>query len=200
MRISSPHISFTALVDMVEGRAPAEQSAAARAHVSACERCTGEMSRLQHVVGLMRTDQAADAPRDVVAYAVGLFDSRRAATAPQGFRKIIAALNFDSRESSPAHAVRAGQAASRQLLFSADGNDFDIRVGPSGDAWVVTGQVLGDCGGGGAVNLHGANADARVELNELCEFALPPVPGGSYTLKLRFAGIEVEVSELELGA
>lgn len=200
MKFSSPHISFAALVDFVEGRTSPEQGAEARAHAAVCARCDGEMSRLEHVVGLMRTDEAEDAPRDLVAHAVGLFRSKAATATPKGFRKILAALDFDSMELKPAYGVRSGQVAARQLLFSAGGNDLDIRVAPSGEAWVVTGQVLGDCDGGGEANLRGDNADAHVELNEQCEFTLPPVPGGSYTLNLKFAGIEIEVPKLELGA
>ena len=199
MKLTSPHISFAALVDVIEGRISTEQSATAQIHLAACERCEGELSRLEHVLGLMRTDTAADAPRDVIARAVELFVSQSAATAPRGFRKIIAALDFDSLGLQPAYGVRSGQSESRQLLFSADTTDVDLRVAQRGDAWVVSGQVLGDCAGGGAVKLFGENGEAHVELDDLCEFTLPPVPRGNYLLSLRFADIEIEVPQLELG-
>lgn len=200
MKFSSQHISFAALVDLVEGRISPGQGTDARTHVAGCARCGKEMSHLEQVIGLMRTDEAEDAPRDVVSRAVGLFSPDAAATSPKGFRKILAALNFDSVALKPAFGLRSAQVAARQLLFSADGNDLDIRIESSGESWVVSGQVLGDCAGGGQVNLQGENGEAEVELNEQCEFTLPPVPGGNYTLKLRFAGIEVEVPKLELGA
>jgi len=62
--------------------------------------------------------------------------------------------------------------------------------------------VLGPCEGG-EVELLGAGGGtvARAALNELCEFTLlPPTPDGTYALRLRFDGTEVEIPELSLKA
>jgi hypothetical protein len=39
----------------------------------------------------------------------------------------------------------------------------------------------------------------QADLNDLSEFALPPVPGGRYSLFLYLADAEVEVADLPLG-
>jgi hypothetical protein len=101
---------------------------------------------------------------------------------------------------TPAYGVRSGQSAARQMLYSAGDNDLDLRVTPSGEAWVVSGQVLGSECAGGQVRLQSETDETAAPLNELCEFTLPPVPSGSYTLRVRFKDMEVEVPDLELRA
>jgi hypothetical protein len=85
------------------------------------------------------------------------------------------------------------------MLYSAGDNDVDVRLAQSGEKWVVSGQVLGECSGG-RVELAGTDAEVSGDLNELCEFTLPAVPAGSYTLRLRFDEVEVEIPELLLRA
>ena len=97
--------------------------------------------------------------------------------------------------------MRSGApAASRQLIFSAGEVDVDLRLAPAAEGWAVSGQVLGECAGGWA-ELGGADtgSDAtRAELNELCEFALPTMPAGNYTLRLGLGDTLVEIPGLDL--
>jgi hypothetical protein len=195
----SRHIPFATLADLVEKRLSADENRETLNHVSACSRCTGQLNELQQLVSLMRTDTAEDAPRDVKANALALFQARAASAKPSVVRRVLAALNFDSAQSSPAYGLRSGQPQSRQFLYSAGENDLDLRVRPNGEAWVVSGQVLGQCDGG-EVELRGEAGTAAVRMNDLCEFTLPPVPTGRYTLQLRLNDVEVEVPDLDLKA
>lgn len=199
MKKPSRHISFEKLAELAENRLPDEERAASLGHVSACPHCTARLDSLEQVINLMLTDRAEDAPRDVKANAVGLFQRRGFSIKPSIVQRLLASLSFDSAQVLPAHGLRSGQPQARQLLYSAGENDLDLRIRPSGDAWVVSGQVLGQCSGG-AVELHGEAGAAAAPLNDLCEFALPPVPAGSYTLRLRLTDMEVEVPDLELRA
>lgn len=194
------HLAIERLADMAEKISSPDERAASAAHLSTCPLCAGQLARLENLIGMMRTDDSEDAPRDVISGAVALFAgcATEATTAASLLRRIVAALSFDSTVSAPAYGVRAGQpSSSRQILYSAGDNDLDLRVTPSGDALVVSGQVLGDCSGG-EVELKGAGRETRAALNETCEFTLPPVPSGSYSLLVRLDGVEVEVPELEL--
>lgn len=193
------HIPFATLADLVESRLSADENRETLKHVSACSRCTEQLNELRQLVSLMRTDTAEDAPRDVKAHAVALFRARAASAKPSVVRRVLAALNFDSAQSSPAYGLRSGQPQSRQFLYSAGENDLDLRVRPNGEAWVVSGQVLGQCAGG-EVELKGEAGTAAVRMNDLCEFTLPPVPTGRYTLQLRLNDVEIEVPELDLKA
>lgn len=193
------HIPFAGLADLAEDKISENERAISMAHISDCRTCSGELDRLRQLISLMRTDAGEDAPRDVIAYAVNIFQSRANLNAPSLLRRIVAALTFDSSKAAPAFAVRSGQAASRQLLFEAEGHDLDLRFLPQGEEWVVAGQVLGSGCAGGHVELRGETGSAAAELNGLCEFKLSAVPSGSYRLRLRLEDVEVEVPQLELG-
>lgn len=170
-------------------------------HLASCSACTAGLRRLEQVLELMRTDNSTDAPRDVLAYAINIFGGREQATEPSLLRRIVASLSFDSSSNiAPAFGVRSGQAASRQLIYSAEQSDIDLRISSEDDRWIVAGQWLGDDCVGGRVEIVGENGSAEARLNDLCEFTLPPMPAGSYTLRLRFRDAEVEISELELRA
>lgn len=202
MKLAPKHIPFELLVDLAEGRAAAEGARDARAHLSTCAACAGQLAQVEHLAGLMRTDNSEDAPRDVLAAAINLFPARPARESL--LRRVVAALSFDSGALQPAFGVRSGQtsSSSRQLLFSAGEVDVDLRLAPDAEGWSVSGQVLGECAGGWA-ELGGAEEkgqSARAALNELCEFALPVVPAGSYTLRLRLDDLLVEIPDLNLRA
>lgn len=201
MKLAPRHIPFERLVDLAEGRVAPEGSRDASAHLKTCASCAGQLAEVGRLTQMMRTDDSVDAPRDLLAGALNLF---RARPTREGFlRRVVAALSFDSGALRPAFGVRSGQStSSRQLLFSAGDVDVDLRLAPGEEGWAVSGQVLGECAGGWA-ELGGAEDEgraARAELNELCEFALPAVPAGSYTLRLRLDDLLVEIPDLNLRA
>lgn len=201
MKLAPRHIPFERLVDLAEGRVAPEESRDASAHLKTCASCAGQLAAVERLTQMMRADDSVDAPRDLLAGALNLF---RARPTREGFlRRVVGALSFDSGALRPAFGVRSGQAtSSRQLLFSAGDVDVDLRLAPGEEGWAVSGQVLGECAGGWA-ELGGAEDEgraARAELNELCEFALPAVPAGSYTLRLRLDDLLVEIPDLNLRA
>jgi hypothetical protein len=196
------HLSFTKLADLAEGRLTADERNLSSAHVSSCSRCAAELTRLENILGLMRTDEAEDAPREVVSRAINLFRSRAVSQVPSVIQRIAAALSFDSFQMSPAYGVRSGQAApARQLLYNAGEYDLDLRLSETSEGWIVAGQLLGqECATGGHVELTGTQDVVQAELNEQCEFNLSAVPTGNYKLSLRLTDLEVEIPELELKA
>ena len=199
MESGTHHVPFDQLVDLAEGRPkPAQRTAIVR-HLSACARCAATMTSLEHLVTLMRTDDSVDPPARVVARAVRLM---RAPIAPtlDPRRRLVAALRFDSGLfSGLVMGLRAGLVAERQMLFGADEYDVELRVAPAGEDWTVAGQVLGPCENG-QVEIEGEAGRTATDLNSLCEFTLPPVPEGTYTLTLRLDDLDLEVSGLVLGA
>ncbi|MDX6445406.1 MAG: hypothetical protein QOH71_2480 [Blastocatellia bacterium] len=199
MNTTSQHIPFTDLADLAENRTAPDERSQLVTHISTCTACGDELNRLERILLLMRTDKEPDAPRDLIAFAVNIFAQREVSGAPSLLRRIVAALTFDSSANlAPAFGVRSGQVASRQLIYSAAGKDVDLRLTPLEDQWVIAGQLLGEDCEAGEVRLEGETGTAVVRLNELCEFTLPPMPSGNYTLFLRLGNIEVEVPQLEL--
>ena len=204
MRLTPRHIPFARLADLAEGRLTPDEAAEERAHLGACASCSAQAAQLGHLAALMRADTSEDAPAELVTSVVRMFRARNVRAEEPGLvRRLVAALTFDSSGLRPAFGVRSGQAApARQMLFSAGELDIDLRLAPGGEGWTVSGQVLGPCKGG-EVELIGAEGEtaARAALNELCEFTLlPPTPDGTYALRLRIDGAEVEIPELSLKA
>lgn len=195
MVLRSDHISFEQLLDLAEGRVSQEIETSARTHVASCSHCATELARTERLVLTMRADDLEDAPSHVVARAVRLM--RPAQPQPSLLRRVVAALTFDSMQTQPAFGLRSGAPMARQMLFNAERHDLDVRITPTSNQWAITGQVLGP-GAGGNVELRGSTM-VQSNLNDLSEFALPPVPGGRYTLSVSIGDVAIEIPDLELG-
>ena len=199
MTTPNEHTSFASLLDIADRRTPADAEAAA--HLATCRTCTEELQRLEDLVGLMTQDESVDAPRDVLAYAINIFNQRNVDRKPSLVQRIVAALSFDSFDRAPAFGVRSGEAAARQLVYSAGESDLDLRIEQQErDRWTIAGQILGEQCAGGEIKLTGKNESASALLNDQCEFTLPAVPAGNYELVLRLADVEIEVPRIEVGA
>lgn len=201
MNTSFSHVSFGQLVDLIEDRLKPGERAQLQTHLADCAQCSNELAHLEHLVGLMRTDTAEDAPAPVLAHAVNLFQTQPARMpVALGLRhRLLAALRFDSIGLAPAFGVRAGEPRARQLLFSAEAHEIDLRIEPAGAAWIISGQVLGESAAGERAELHGVTGDTQAAFNAQSEFVLPPVAAGRYKLILHLAHVDVEVDELRIG-
>jgi hypothetical protein len=154
-----------------------------------------------------------DAPEDLVLRAIALFPAAAAATmasVPGRLRRLVAQLSFDSAASlAGAAALRAaaapGAIAVRQVLYSADGRDVDLRLvhidsgaGGDGPRWRLSGQVLGPDERGQA-ELRSAAGDLRqTAWSELAEFSFDDLPAGEWTLVLRGGDWELALPALLL--
>jgi hypothetical protein len=190
---TSSHISLESLADLADDRVAGAALQAALAHVSTCSECDNILSRLRHVIRTMKSDRSADAPRDVLLAAINIFSPSQSP-----LRRVVAILTFDSRRAGPAYGIRSIHTASRQMLYSAQETDLDLRITIQNDECIVAGQIMRDGCTGGVVEISGAAGSAEASLNELCEFTLPAVPVGNYSLTVRMLDVEIEIPELEL--
>lgn len=191
---TSSHISLGTLADVIENRATSATLQAVRTHVATCSECGETLQRLERLIMMMRSDAAADAPRDLLMSAIKLFPPG----APRPLRRIVATLIFDSRKAMPVFGMRSVRSSSRQLLYSAQQTDLDLRITIQNDECIVAGQVIREGYVGGLVEISGPTGSAEASLNELCEFTLPALPTGNYSLKVRMSDVEIEIPELEL--
>ena len=113
-------------------------------------------------------------------------------------QRIVAKLIFDSRNATPAFGIRSLHTSSRQLLYSAQQSDLDLRITIQNEECIVAGQVIREKCIGGLVEISGPTGSAEASLNELCEFTLPAIPVGLYSLRVRMLDVEIEIPELEL--
>lgn len=142
--------------------------------------------------------QLEEAPEHVIQRAFAAWQPRRAAApAPGLLERLIGVLTFDSGAPSPlAFGARSAGGTTRQLLFSAEGHDIDLRLSPAGEAspehWLLSGQVLGPDSQGRVwlTDAQGRNG-GEATLNELGEFRLPPVPEGEYVMTVRLGAREI---------
>lgn len=146
--------------------------------------------------------QLEDAPEHLIQRAIDLWQPRAAATTAGGaLRRWIATLRFDSAVGDNlALGLRAsGDSATRQMLFSAEGRDIDLRLEPLVDCrWRISGQVLGPDAAGIAELRCGDAAPQQVAWNELSEFEFEPVATGVCALTLRADGWEISVPSFDL--
>jgi hypothetical protein len=194
------NISFETLVDYAEGRLSEADRASVTAHLQTDLTAAAQVADLQHLFKTMRNDDSIDAPTQVINRAGRLLRQRRASLPPQPslLRRLVAALTFDSA-SSLALGTRSGASHKRQMLFSAEGMDLDVRITTNGDEVTLSGQVLGPESNGSAM-LTNAQLSVTVLLNEMGEYTMPSVPAGRYTLTLLYGDAEIVMPELELGA
>ena len=190
---TSSHISLEILADIAEDRVAGAVLEAALAHVSTCSECDNRLRSLRHLIHTMKSDRAADAPRDVLLSTINIFSPSQSP-----LRRVVAILTFDSRSTRPAYGMRSIHTSSRQMLYSAQETDLDLRITVQNDECIVAGQIMRDGCTGGVVEISGASGSAEASLNELCEFTLPAVPVGNYSLKVRMLDVEIEIPELEL--
>jgi anti-sigma factor RsiW len=197
----SPHIPFNRLADLVEGRITPDERAQLHEHISTCPRCSGDVAKLERLIERMRTDTGEDAPARVIARAVELFPSRKKSLPLFSgvTRHVVAVLRFDSVGLAPAFGVRSGEPGARQLLYSTDTHDIDLRLESTDQTWFLSGQVLGESTAGGKAELIGETGSRQTELNEQSEFILPDVPTGVYNLTLHLTDVKIEVGELKIG-
>jgi hypothetical protein len=152
---------------------------------------------------LHRSRGLRDAPDAAIERVIDVFKPRaKAAPAslPSMLQRVWASLRYDSAvDLMLSQGVRSTAAASRQLLYSAEGRDIDLRIvpmdgraAPDGGPWVIFGQVLGpDLEG--VVELRQDDKVRRVPLDEMLEFRFDDVPGGSMRLALHLKGLLIDL-------
>lgn len=209
MEQQTKHLSFDALTDLAEksARRTSDQSSSETLennHLNSCQSCQTQFVKLTQSINLMRNDDAVDAPAELISQAVALFRTRPIITkepAPSVLKRLLAVLSFDSLELKPAFGLRSGALSSntRQMLYSAGEYDLDLRITPNGEKWVVSGQLLGDHCDGGQIALVTEHETSQTDLNDLCEFTLPPVASGHYQLRLNLPQTEIDVPDFQLG-
>ncbi|MFO1341056.1 MAG: hypothetical protein U1F53_23020 [Burkholderiaceae bacterium] len=130
------------------------------------------------------------------------------AQAVEAGRRFLASLAFDSWAQAPLAAGLRSAAASptRQLVFSTEGRDVDLRIAPAAPGYTVSGQILGPEESGTAV-LRPAGAPAGTDassalqatVDPLGEFRLAAVAPGRYELRLLLGRDELVLPPFEVG-
>jgi anti-sigma factor RsiW len=195
------HIPFDRLVDLAEGHLLPGDREQLQAHIKACRRCSAEAAEIERLIRLMHLDTSKGAPRPYITRVVDLFmrNTPPRPAFPGARARIPASLSFDSLGLAPAFGARSGEPCARQLLYSTEAHDIDLRIEPASRAWVLSGQVLGESAAGGRAELQGPEGTRHASLNEQREFKFSPVPAGRYRLVLDLPAMSLEVDDLKIG-
>lgn len=148
-----------------------------------------------------------EVPPALTHAALALWDGQPVPLATGLLRRLQAVLSLDSwAQPGTALGLRGLRSPTRQLLFSAEGCDIDLRVSPAGEAFDLSGQVLGpyDSGQVGLVHLPPEGAPApdlprHATLDALGEFRLEAVPAGRYQLRLQLGHDDIVLPPIEVG-
>jgi hypothetical protein len=148
-----------------------------------------------------------NAPAELLQSALALWrQGGPAATSALPPRRWLAVLSFDSWATAPVLAgMRALRSEVRQLLYTAQDIDIDLRIAPKADHFTLSGQLLGSDADAGIELAVLAGPDEKeplrvTRLDELGEFVLDGVPGGTYMLTVRVGADEVVLAPIEIGA
>jgi hypothetical protein len=141
-----------------------------------------------------------EAPEHVIQRALTAWQPRRPA-APGVLERLAAVLTFDSGGASAlAFGARSNAAGIRQMFFSVEGREIDLRIArmDKGEMFRLSGQVLGpDTAGTISVTTSGAQGDAlSCPLSELGEFVLMPLVPGRYHLSLELGETAIDLPML----
>ena len=146
-------------------------------------------------LNLWRAAPAASAAAAITALAAGLHS------------RLTALLSFDSWAAPLSlQGMRSVRTPTRQLLFSAERRDIDLRITPTAGVFSITGQVLGpDTAGSVDLLAHiaaGAPAQRaqRAQLDPLGEFRIDGVAAGRYAMTLRLGDDEIVLPAIDVGA
>lgn len=214
MNVRFSHIPFGRLVDWAEGTLSTAEQEQIAGHVHSCTHCQQTLADAQRLITLMQTDQALDPPPTVVERALRIYQPRTRTPATSLLQRLVATLQFDSFQATPALGLRSEGATVQQLLYATDEYDIDLRLtkAEADNAWQLSGQLLGD----GMDNSDVANSDhgnvegqvtltneeeqIQAPLTALNEFVLPAVPPGAYSLVVRVGNTEITIASLQLGS
>jgi hypothetical protein len=143
-----------------------------------------------------------DAPEHVIQRGLAVWKSSRPA-APGVLERLAAVLTFDSAGASAlAFGARSNAAGVRQMFYSVEGREIDLRIAGVDDRamFKLSGQVLGpDTAGSVMVMPSGGAGDIQsCPLSDLGEFVLAPLGPGRYHLRFELGGTVIDLPMLGL--
>ncbi len=187
MDLMSKHIPSEQLINFADGTILSAEKGKVEQHLAQCKNCMGELSLFNKAIASMRADHSVDAPQDAIKWTKNLFRTRAAAPRQTVAQKILAVLQMDLSQMSPAFGERSAAAAA-QMLFQAGENSVDLRIsqGEKGreKGLILKGQVLGSGFENCSVILRAEKKEFKAEANELAEFTIKNIKAGTYEMSL----------------
>jgi len=199
------HLTYETLVNYLEERLPLEERNAVDAHLaSACEACGRHLALLRKVFETVNGDHTTPPPAAVLKRAIDIPLTHAKPAHPGLVQRLLATLSFDSHLQLSS-ALTRGAARERQMLFSAENMDIDLKITAGRGSHDVLGQVLGGPQTGNVVSafvsLQGNSGQflKTTETDSLGQFAFREISSGVYDLIFDLETQEIAVHGLEVG-
>jgi|GEM_PF-882538 len=192
------HIEQEKLLNFVDQQIPEDEAEMVVEHLVKCNKCTLEVEKTKNILGLMKSDDSADAPEGLLDWAKNIFPQPMAGEKKGGIRQILAIFAMDLSGNRLAINERGMQSTIRQMLYQAGENSLDLRVSTNGQKSSLIGQVLGTGFEKAKVELLRDRAAIRTETNDLSEFSISKITPGSYDLKIQKGDLEILLRNLDL--
>jgi hypothetical protein len=182
------HINTETALDLLEGRLENALARQWHDHLASCSLCGSEVDKIQSFSESLKRPHLESAPEGMVSSAVSLFKIPHNVSEPSRIRRVLANLTFDSF-AQPAFAGARGEAATRQVVLSAEEFDIHVRVWVTDESRELLGQIQprGSRKFIDSARLHLLHNGERVssaEVNELGEFHFRYVPEGGLSLQI----------------
>jgi hypothetical protein len=171
------HFDITEWADFVLNTAPAEKRSAMAAHIeSGCPECSQLRSVLEEVRHLAAAEMRYEPPADLVGAVTGIARARERKR-PQ-FRRLVAALIYDSFANLQPEGARGSRPAARQFAFIAGDYHLELQVERSRSQVTLVGQFGWDDPRQAGINglpvllVAGSAVIAQSVTNDFGEFCL----------------------------
>ena len=198
------HLTYETLVNYLEERLSVEERRSVDAHLaSTCEACGRHLALLRKVFDTVNSDHTTPPPASVLKRAIDIPLTNPKSPQPGTLQRLIAALSFDSHLQLSS-ALTRGASRERQMLFSAENMDIDLKITPARGNHDLLGQVMGEQAGNVAsafVSLQSNSGQIlrATETDSLGQFAFREISSGVYDLIFDLQTQEIAVNGLEVG-
>lgn len=199
--MSQSPITTEQLVAFVAGDVRGPEADALRRAVSQDAEATEQLAELERLAGFLSAEKDAQAPDSAVRLALRAFRQSRPGLIESvrgSVRRVVAALEFDSRMPSAAFGLR-GSAHATQLTFACDEATLDLEItagGPLG--WRIQGQIdseLEDAPTIEVVPSHHETSISQASADEDGQFVID-ASAGSFSLRVAIGSTQVDAGPI----
>ena len=197
------HLTYETLLNYLENRLAGDERSQVVAHVAECPECRRRWARLQIVLQVAMEDQTITPPSEILKRAVDISHTRPETSQHKPWRRVVAALRFDSRLQFSAATVR-GAARGQQLLFTTERVDIDLQIKSGPMESDLMGQILSAESSSEVLSAfvslqNSAGTVLRAtETDSLGQFTFRQIAYGIYDLVFDLGDQEVAIAGLEL--
>jgi hypothetical protein len=192
------HLTEEIIANFAEQLLPQDEAAKVQNHLQSCAKCTAEVNNFAKIVNLMKTDEAKDAPADLLVWTKNIFRSKIAEPKKSILQKIFAVLEMDLSPNTAAFGERSASSPTRQLFYKADEIGISLRISKDENELNLMGQILGDGFDNCEIELQNNQTSISVGSNEMSEFRMSKIPFGNYDLFIRNVETELVIENVNL--